>query len=125
MKRLQAGFVTAFFATGLGLFAIAPTTGCGAASQVNSVFMALDGEGNRPRDTFYPDTQTIFCDIDWVGRDPDTTVNAFIHQHKGEQVPARGASSGSSTSGRWVNRSAASRSRSSRSRGRSSPMRAA
>lgn len=92
MKRLEAGFVAAFVATGIGLVTIThATTGCGAASQVNTVFMALDGEGARPRDTFYPDTTTIFCDIDWVGRNPDTTVNAFIHQHKGEQVLGTGS----------------------------------
>lgn len=71
---------------GLGLVALTQgTTGCSVSSQVNSVFMGLDGQGDRPRDTFYPDTQTIFCDVDWVGRDPDTTVNAIIHQHRAEQ----------------------------------------
>jgi hypothetical protein len=92
MKPLKTGFVAAFVATGIGLVALTHgTTGCSVASQVSSVYMALDGEGARPRDTFYPDTLTIFCDVDWVGRDPDTTVNAFIHQHKGEQAPGTGS----------------------------------
>ena len=38
-----------------------------------------------------PTRSQIFCDIDWVGRDPDTTVNAFIHQHKAEQVIGTGS----------------------------------
>jgi hypothetical protein len=90
MKRLGARLTSAFFIAGLGLVALASTS-CSVTSQVNSIFMALDGEGNRPRDTFYPDTTAIFCDIDWVGRDPDMTLNAFIHQHKGEQVIGTGS----------------------------------
>lgn len=91
MKRLEARVVAVFVVASAGLALTQATTGCTASSQVTSVFMCLDGEGNRPRDTFYPDTLTIFCDIDWVGRDPDTTVNAFIHQHKGEQVLGSGS----------------------------------
>jgi hypothetical protein len=91
MKRLQAGFLSAFVTAGAVLTFAPATTGCSASTQVISVFMALDGTGNRVRDTFYPDTTSIYCDIDWVGRDPDTTLNAFIHQHKGETAPGSGS----------------------------------
>jgi hypothetical protein len=93
VKAFKAGFVAAFVTTGGGILA-ATGTACSDATQVNQVFMALDGEGNRPRDTFYPDTESIFCDIVWTGRNPDTTVNAFIHQSMGEQVLGTGSLTG-------------------------------
>ncbi len=64
---------------GIALFAVGVTTAsCTSADQVRQVFMALDGSGNRPRNIFYTDTTMIACDIVWVGRGSDNTLDAFI-----------------------------------------------
>ncbi|HEX7604157.1 MAG TPA: hypothetical protein VF316_21210 [Polyangiaceae bacterium] len=60
--------------------ALAPLAACGSATEARDVYMALDSSGDRPRDTFFTDTKEIFCNIDYVGQRPDTTVQARIHQ---------------------------------------------
>jgi hypothetical protein len=60
------------------------TTSCSIAGGVRQVFMALDSNGDRPRDTFYPDTQNIYCDVIFSGGPADTTVQVEIVQTKAE-----------------------------------------
>jgi hypothetical protein len=92
MKALQAGLVAALTMGAVGLAAMTTaTTGCSTTSQVRQIFMALDGTGDRTRDTFYPDTTQIFCDVVWAGRSPDTTIDAVIVQTKGEDIIGSGS----------------------------------
>jgi len=87
------------------------TTSCSAASEVKAVYMALDSNGDRVRDTFYTDTTTIVCNIDWVGNSADTTIDAKIVQTSpigavmaaGEQPGTEGEASFSFT---WTMQSA-------------------
>lgn len=73
------------FASFVGLpMLLASQSGCTGTQQVREIFMALDGSGNRVRDTFFTDSAQIFCDIAFAGADPDTTVTATFEQLSGE-----------------------------------------
>lgn len=50
--------------------------------------MALDGAGDRKRKVFFPDTDTFFCDIDFVGDRKGITVNVILRQEMAEVCPA-------------------------------------
>ncbi|HSQ65111.1 MAG TPA: hypothetical protein VLM85_17940 [Polyangiaceae bacterium] len=72
--KLLAKWACTLFVAGLG------TASCSAASEVRAVYMSLDSGGARVRKTFYTDTTSISCVIDWVGNSADTTIDAVIKQ---------------------------------------------
>lgn len=72
--KLLAKWACTLFVAGLA------TVSCSAASEVRAVYMSLDTGGARVRDTFYTDTTSISCVIDWVGNSTDTTIDAVIRQ---------------------------------------------
>ncbi len=74
-------------------------TGCSAGSEVRHVYMALDGQGDRKRVEFYPDTVAIYCDADYVGTKPDTTVQAQIHRYSDGNGPEAILAAGENASG--------------------------
>jgi hypothetical protein len=61
---------------------LAPLVGACADLEVRSVFMALDGTGNRRRTYFFTDTQAIYCDAEFASTRKDITINAVIRQIK-------------------------------------------
>jgi len=63
-------------------------SGCGSNNEVRSVYLALDGSGDHKRTVFYPDTDSFFCDVDFVGDRQDITVDATIRQLTAETCPA-------------------------------------
>ena len=83
MRALQVGLVAVVVA-GVGAVLTTSSTGCTSASQVRQVFMALDGAGDRPRNTFFTDTTTIYCDIVFSGYSNDETIDVQFVQDKGE-----------------------------------------
>ncbi len=85
MRALHAGVALTLLAGGITLGAITTTsTGCSNVSQVRAIYTALDATGNRPRDTFYPDTTLIYCDVDFSARSNDETVDVQFIQTSGE-----------------------------------------
>ena len=83
---MRAGFRGAWSgALLLGLpLLIAGSGGCYGTAQVRQVFMALDANGDRVRDTFYTDSTAIICNVLYAGSDPDTTMVANFVQTSGE-----------------------------------------
>jgi hypothetical protein len=57
---------------------LAPTIGACGDLEIRSVYMALDGQGDRRRNSFFTDTTNIFCDADYAANRRDTTFNALI-----------------------------------------------
>ncbi len=87
MRRLAG--ISMLLLTGMGLVgSLGTTTSCGSPVEVRSVYMALDGAGNRRRTHFYTDTNTIFCNVDFVGDRQDLTVNAVLRQTTSENCPS-------------------------------------
>ena len=82
MNALKAGLVATVVAGSVGI--VTTTTGCEGTAQARPIFMARDGQGYRPRDTFYPDTTTISCDVWFAASNNDETVDVAIVQTKGE-----------------------------------------
>ena len=74
MRLTLAKWACALFVLGV------TTASCSAASEVKAVYMALDSNGDRVRNKFYTDTNTIVCNIDWVGNSADTTIDVVIKQ---------------------------------------------
>lgn len=83
--KLLAKWACTLFVVGAGSVA------CSAASQVSDVYMALDTNGDRPRNVFFTDTKQISCNVDWVGRNPDMTVQGQFIQTWSENPPGSGA----------------------------------
>ena len=81
---------------------IAGTGGCSGAAQVRAVFMALDGAGDRPRNTFYPDTTQIYCDVSYSGADADSTVVAEFIQTTGEKTLFDGSDTRVPVANEWA-----------------------
>ena len=53
---------------------------CTSTANISDVYMALDGDGNRKRNIFYTDTQSIHCVVEaGIGRD-GATVEVLIRQ---------------------------------------------
>ncbi len=69
-----------------GALALPALMSCSAGSEVRSIKMALDGSNDRPRTTFYPDTQTLYCNVEFVGQRRDTTLQIYIRQNKRESA---------------------------------------
>lgn len=103
MRALQTGLVVALVVGGIAAATTTTlTTGCGTASQVRQIFMALDGNGDRPRNTFYPDTKQIFCDVVFSGYTTDETLDVQWIQDKGETVMYDGTGNLQSVSRLWA-----------------------
>jgi hypothetical protein len=102
MKALQAGLVVAIVAGSIAVAATTTTTGCTAASQVRQIFTALDGAGNRPRNIFYTDTSTIYCDIVFSANSNDETVDVTFLQTTGEQTLYEGSDNKVPVSRLWL-----------------------
>ena len=68
---------TAFAALGALLAPI--LDGC-ADREIHSIVMALDGTGDRPRDTFFTDTSIIYCVGKYASSRKDITINAVIRR---------------------------------------------
>lgn len=66
---------------------LASTASCGTPTEVRAVYTALDSNGDRRRTHFYTDTDSIFCDVDYVGDRKDITVNAVLRQVTSEPCP--------------------------------------
>jgi hypothetical protein len=81
---------------------VSSSVGCSAASQVRQVYMALDGTGVRPRDTFYTDSSAIYCDVVYSGRSTDSTVEAEFLQTQGEANLYEGTGNLIATSRLWT-----------------------
>jgi hypothetical protein len=86
MRRLVG--ISMLLFTGAGVVGSLSTTSCGNPTEVHSVYMALDGTGDRRRTHFYTDTETMFCDVDFVGDRKDLTVNAILRLVTSEACPA-------------------------------------
>ncbi len=82
--RLLHAACFAGVAFGVAAVGLSSTTGCSSATQVRQVYMALDGAGTRPRNIFFTDTTSIFCDVQWSGRNPDSTLQVLFEQTSGE-----------------------------------------
>ena len=82
MKALRAGLVVSVVAGSIGI--VTGSTGCFGPSQVRQIYMALDGQGFRPRNIFYPDTSSIYCDVTFSASSNDETVDAIFTQTTGE-----------------------------------------
>lgn len=76
----------------VGLFCC--SFGCSSATQVRQVFMALDSQGTHIRTDFFTDEVGpngegkgwIFCDVDYSGIYPDSTIDVLIVQDQGEST---------------------------------------
>ncbi len=84
MRALQTGLFALAVGGLIAVTATTTTTGCSNTSQVRQVFMALDGNGDRPRDTFYSDTTQIFCDVVFSAYSADETLDVQFIQTTGE-----------------------------------------
>ncbi len=86
MRLLHAACAAATLGLGLtAVLGLTTTTGCSDAGQARQVFAALDGAGDRPRTQFFTDTATIYCDVVWVGKGTDETMNVQFLQTTGEE----------------------------------------
>ena len=86
MRLLHAACAAATLGLGLtAVLGLTTTTGCSDAGQARQVFAALDGAGNRPRSQFFTDTSTIYCDVVWVGKGSDETIDIQFLQTTGEE----------------------------------------
>lgn len=74
----------ALFRVGTAAVAAAALFACSAVSETRHVTLALDSANDRPRTQFYPDTESFFCNVDFVGQRRNTTVDLFIRQTKAE-----------------------------------------
>ena len=81
MARALSRWLTLPIATAMVLSSVAS---CSSSASVRSVTTALDGQNDRPRNTFYPDTNSIFCNVEFVGQKRDTTLQVFIRQIRAE-----------------------------------------
>lgn len=86
MRRLAGLLLFATLAGGIG--SVMGTSACGNAQQIRRVYTALDGNGDRPRTTFFTDTEAIYCNAEYVGDRRDLTVNAIMRITRSEACPA-------------------------------------
>lgn len=56
--------------------------GCNVHSSVSSVYLALDGEGNRRRTTFHTDSTEVNCIAEVASGRSDETIEIYIRQLK-------------------------------------------
>jgi hypothetical protein len=105
MNALKAGLVATLVAGSIGT--VVCTTGCEGTSQVRDIFMALDGQGFRPRNTFYTDTTVIYCDVTFSAASNDETVDVQFVQNTGESTLYDGSDSRNQVKRLWVANEAA------------------
>lgn len=101
MRALQQGLMAALVLGGVAVVT-ASETGCGNTSQVRQIFMALDGNGDRPRDQFFTDTKQIFCDVVFSAYNTDETLDVQFIQDKGENPAFDGTNNIGPVSRLWA-----------------------
>lgn len=65
-------------APGATLFLILSLPACPTTANIDDVYMALDGEGNRKRNVFYTDSEELHCVVEVGSGRADATVFAVI-----------------------------------------------
>lgn len=69
-----------------GALALPALASCSAAQEVRSFKCALDASNDRPRTTFFTDTETFYCNVEFIGQRRDTTLQIYIRQVRREQT---------------------------------------
>jgi hypothetical protein len=77
------GFVTATVPIALtALVVLSSAPACSNTAGVSEVYMSLDGDGSRRRDTFFTDSTEIHCIAKAMFGRPDVTVRGTFHRKK-------------------------------------------
>lgn len=69
-----------------GALALPVLASCSAAQEVRSFKCALDSSNDRPRTTFFTDTEAFYCNVEFIGQRRDTTLQIYIRQVRREQT---------------------------------------